>query len=170
MRGIADDKDPGVAWNRQIPLDLDATGPVLGTASEVRSGDALLPAAQMILVDRTNSLPIITPSARISLTGLLSLIVTPMRSSAVAAFADRSGLNPGRMQSTAFHEQNGEIIEAQFRKIRPHRLPSDLRQRAGQLYAGGTSPTITKVRRSRVPVAICRRSASSNASSILLRR
>ena len=30
MRGIADDKDPGVVRNRQIPLNLDPTGPVLG--------------------------------------------------------------------------------------------------------------------------------------------
>ena len=30
MRGIADDKNPGVFWNRQILLNLDPTGPIQG--------------------------------------------------------------------------------------------------------------------------------------------
>ena len=30
MRGIADDKNPGVFWNRQILLNLDPTRPIQG--------------------------------------------------------------------------------------------------------------------------------------------
>jgi len=67
----------------------------------LRSGEALLPAAQITLADETHSFPTITPFWRTALTGLFSLTVTPICSRAERVLSDSLGSNPVRLRGPA---------------------------------------------------------------------
>ena len=134
-----------------------------------KSGEALLPAAQMTLVDGTNSSPIFTPFSRTSLTRLFSLTVTPIRARAVEAFAERSSLNPGKMRglpSTSKMHMSSSRKEGKSGPIAFRPISASAPANSTPV---GPPPTITKVSGSCVPVAARRRSASSKADSIFSR-